>query len=1192
MKTAFTSYLAIAACLAAGTAQAAPLIIDGANPTQTSCPGGLVVDGGRSCYYGGTHTFDYVDIRNGGELSVLPFDGVDKQNTGNVVIKATGLDPTSSFSIRVDARSRVTAKGAGYRGLTCDNGEGPNYAPLAGGRGGCAVRDSGGGGAHFGRGGRGTKDCQLYGSPISCEFPQEWEENCGRLSGGACQETPQPGAGTCWGVDNSNGGGDALPDVAGQPFYHSIFDPEFGAAGGDKGCRDGFDSALRAGDGGGRIVLFAALPGANGVLSIDGRVSADGNRGCASGNDSAGGGAGGTVLIIGDTVRISETARVSAHGGRGGDSQPKCLPCNNPGSQDVCESGQVCTAMTDPASGRTVNLCNPCNCTRCRDNADCTFPGQTCKNLGGALGTVCADANNQCTPYDVGDNEVECRGTQNSGQCDDCGGGGGGGIINVQSRQAVIDPRAIFDVRGAIGGICPICAGEAGGGAGELQLDSAYVGEICDGKDNDFDGEIDEDLPLLNCPGGPIPSCANGVPQECDYDPQTCTIAASDARPRFALVLDSSGSMLNNLQGYPTFGDGSQEFPGVDTNADSNNLPDDSRLFIAKSAVAKVLAAFPENDYALARYHQDVGLNRSCQTASNFECAMSCCSYDDPTNNQTPAYPDYYPGNRCVLSDLYPQAGYSFPEPGNSTDIQIGWSTPTADCINYAGSCGTPRRGADFLVGFGAPVTTYLSWLDGGETNFIDTTDEGAHCAGGDCELRATGPTPLAGALQATEAFLKPVVTCDGARECRSYAAILLTDGAESCQGDPVAAAAALRNAIPGKEIKTYVIGFSVTDSERAQLNLIAEAGGTHAGEFTGGPDHAFFAQNEDDLANAIATIIASTQVFEVCNDLDDDCDSKVDEDFPDKGQPCDDGKLGACRGTGSMQCDAAQTGTVCVITNPGAEPTDEVCNGIDDNCNGLVDEGLSCSDCEPSPEVCNGKDDDCDRSVDEEPDVSNNDPEIGGACGELTSPHDQPPCQLGTVKCINGAPLCVGYRGPGTEMCNGLDEDCDGVPDNDAPCPEGTSCIEGRCVAPCGVGEFPCPGGLECRNGYCFPRDCEDVICPDEQTCINGVCVTPKPDGGTPDASPDSGDKDSGQDAETTHDAAGQDDSGQAGSAGGATSEQAQPQGNYGLTTGGGGCSCRTTGHGDRSLGAWIIGSLAAAWAMRRVRRNQKDER
>ena len=37
-------------------------------------------------------------------------------------------------------------------------------------------------------------------------------------------------------------------------------------------------------------------------------------------------------------------------------------------------------------------------------------------------------------------------------------------------------------------GICPICAGEAGAGAGELQIDGAYVGEICDGYDNDFDG--------------------------------------------------------------------------------------------------------------------------------------------------------------------------------------------------------------------------------------------------------------------------------------------------------------------------------------------------------------------------------------------------------------------------------------------------------------------------------------------------------------------------------------------------------------------------------------------------------------------------------------------------------------------------------------------------------------------------------
>jgi len=1190
-------FKSIAVALAALTstfalsAGAAPLIIDGTTPALTSCPGGTVTGGGTGCTYGGTHEFDYIDIRGGGVLTVASFSG-NRLVTGNLVLKATGRDPTNAFSIRVDAKSRITAKGAGYQGKLCDNGPGPAGAPLAGGRGGCAVRDSGGGGGHFGRGGRGTKDCFLFGSATTCTFPQEFEEACGVLNaaGNGCTDTPEPGFATCWGYDatptnQTTGAGNGLPDVAGQSYYHHILDVEFGAAGGDKGCRDGFDNALRAGNGGGRVVLFASNAAQTGVLEIAGRVVADGRRGCSSGNDSAGAGAGGVVLLIGDTVNVASSARVSAHGGRGGDSQPKCLPCT---TNADCGGGQTCTTYTEPASGNSYRLCGPCNCTPCSSNADCTYPGQTCRNLGGTLGNVCANAANQCTPYDVGDSEAECAGTQNSGTCDDCAGGGGGGIINVQSRTASIHPHAIFDVRGGNGGICPICAGEAGGGAGELQLDSAFVGEICDGKDNDFNGVVDDNLPPLNCDGTQVPSCVAGLPQTCTPNPATCTVTATDARPRFALILDSSGSMLLDRNGNPTFGDGSADFPGVNTNA-PGPAGQDSRLFIAKSAVAKVLAAFPESDYALARYYQDVGVNRSCQTASNFECAMSCCSYDDPTNNVTPAYPNYYPDNRCVLSSLYPSAGYSFANPGRTTDINIGWQSPNADCINYAGSCGPPERGAQFLVDFSSPLREYLTWLDGQETNFRSDTVQGQHCAGGDCELRATGPTPLAGALAATEEFLTPVVTCDSAQACRTYATILLTDGAESCQGDPAAAAASLRTAVPGKEIKTYVIGFSVSAAERAQLNAIAQAGGTDAGDFTGQPDAAFFADDEDGLANAIATIIASSQRFESCNDLDDDCDNLIDEDFPNKGLVCDDGLVGLCRGTGAYQCKADGSGTECVITNPGATATAEICNGLDDNCNGLVDEGIVCNGCVPELEVCNGKDDDCDKSIDEEPDVSTNDPNIGGECEPLVAPNDQAPCKPGRVSCINGSPVCTGAVKPKTEICNGEDDDCDGVADNEAPCPGVTQCVEGQCVAPCGSGEFKCAGGFECRNSFCFPLGCTDGDCPSDQECVNGLCVMKGGAGGGGGSSGTGGGSSGtgggssgtgGSSGSSTGGASGLNAGGAAGDAG-SSGNGGSANGVYGLATGGGGCA---VGHRpDRDA---PIGLLLAALCLGLVRR------
>ena len=93
----------------------------------------------------------------------------------------------------------------------------------------------------------------------------------------------------------------------------------------------------------------------------------------------------------------------------------------------------------------------------------------------------------------------------------------------------------------------------------------------------------------------------------------------------------------------------------------------------------------------------------------------------------------------------------------------------------------------------------------------------------------------------------------------------------------------------------------------------------------------------------------------EPCDGVDNDRDNAVDEDWPELGERCGEGAgVGECV-EGEYVCAEDGMGVVC---EGAVGPSDEVCDGKDNDCDGTKDNGPA--------ETCDGEDNDCDGFVDE----------------------------------------------------------------------------------------------------------------------------------------------------------------------------------------------------------------------------------
>jgi len=648
----------------------------------------------------------------------------------------------------------------------------------------------------------------------------------------------------------------------------------------------------------------------------------------------------------------------------------------------------------------------------CDDTTDEGYPGvgESCDVGVGACNvvglTVCTkDGASTTCGATAGTPGVELCGTMIDEDCDDLEDEGFdnlGDVCSVGAGACLASGIFVCDSTG----LGTTCNAVPGGG----------TVEVCDGVDNDCDTFIDDGFQVSqSCDGGDGDACNEGV-WACDgAGGRECT--------------DQTGTTFDVCDGVdndcdPTSGDGSED-GAVGGTCDGAGVGQDSDL-CAEGVTQCVTGALYCTDNTASTLDVCDGANNDCDPAS-------------ADGTEDPAL-----GGGC-----------------DGTDSDL--------CSTGVTSCG----GSGSLVCSDDAAAT-VDTCDGVDNDCdpasADGTEQGGYggaCdSAGDTDLCNGGTMACNGsALYCTDDTASLLDVCDGAdNDCDPASA----DGTEhagygvSCDdatdSDLCSTGAMACNGSALYCTDDTASTFDVCGGGDQDCNPTTADGSAQAG-FGAGCDSAV----DTDLCSTGVGVCSGTSVVcsdddtsivDQCGNGDEDCDpaSGDGSEHPGYNAGCDSASDTDLCATGNMLC----SGTVLACNDLGTDSTLDLCGGGDEDCDGasgdgseqsgfgvtcdsLVDTDLCatgvgicsgssvvCSDDAASlVDLCGGGNEDCDTgSVD-----GSEDPAVSQWCD---GSGDTDSCQEALSICTGGALACPDNTSSTIETCDGSDQDCNGVIDDD----------------------------------------------------------------------------------------------------------------------------------------------------------------